>query len=344
MTNNIKFALGFSILALTFSSCKKDSEITKETEDYKGLIVVNEGGFNKSNGSLGVYKPGTKTYFDAFKKANDRPLGDVVQSIAEMNGKLYIVVNNSNKIEVINKSDFKSVTSISSTSPRFMVNIGNNKAVLSNLYDNSVKIVDLNTNAISAQVNINHWSDALSVLDSVTYIATLDNKVMLLNNKKQSLMDSVSTATGLSKVVNLGPDNLAFLCTGLIDWNSGNTLENGTIQIYNSDSGKITLSVPLSGAGYGGSMVYDASAAAVYFNLGNNVIQKMTLAGLISTYITLPSGVSVYGLSIDTIGNLYVTDAGNFNSAGKVYVYNSAGTKTNEFSAGIAPSAVWVND
>ena len=61
-------------------------------------------------------------------------------------------------------------------------------------------------------------------------------------------------------------------------------------------------------------------------------------------FITLPTGVAVYGLSAGSNGDVFVTDAGNFNSAGKVYIYNSAGVKQSEFAAGIAPNAVIVNE
>lgn len=345
MTNKTLLASSLAILfAFTFSSCKKDSESTVETEDYKGIFVVNEGGFNKSNGSIGLYKPGSKTYFDAFKKANDRPLGDVVQSMSLLNGKFYVVVNNSNKIEVLNQSNFKNSATITTNSPRYLVSIGNNKAMLSNLYSNTVKVVDISADVISKQIDIHHWSDAMAVMNKTTYIATSDNKIMLVNNDTFALIDSISTPAGLSKIVNVGSTKLAVLCAGSIDWNNGSILENGKLLFLSQDSNKVSLTVPLSSAGYGGSMVYDAGSAVLYYSLGNNIINRVTMDGTVSTYITLATGVSVYGMSIDSNNNLYITDAVDYNSAGKVYVYNSSGTKTNEFSAGIVPNAVLINN
>ena len=118
---------------IAFSSCKKDEIVTVETENYKGVFVVNEGGFAKSNGSIGLYKPGEKKYFDAFKKANSLPLGDVVQSMSLIGTNYYIVVNNSNKIEVVSKKDFKSVSTISTPSPRYVLDVSYSKAYVSNL-------------------------------------------------------------------------------------------------------------------------------------------------------------------------------------------------------------------
>ena len=63
-----KLSCFVAVILITFASCEKDENITIETENYKGVFVVNEGGFAKSNGSIGLYKPGEKKYFDAFKK------------------------------------------------------------------------------------------------------------------------------------------------------------------------------------------------------------------------------------------------------------------------------------
>lgn len=332
----------FGLLSLT--SCGKDEDINVVSEDYTGIFVVNEGGFNKSNGSIGLYKPGTKTYFDAFKKANDRPLGDVVQSMSLLNNKFYVVVNNSNKIEVLNKNDFKALTSISTPSPRYLVNIGGNKALLSNLYNNTMKVIDLNSNTIASSIDIHHSSDAMAVMGNKTYVLTLDDKIMLVKNDSLYLKDSIATPAGLSKIVNAGTSAVGVLCAGKIDWSSGNVLENGTFVILSNDSNSFTKRVDLSGAGYGGSLTYNSSEAVFYYSLGNNLVKKIDMSGNVSDFITLPTNVSVYGLNMDNAGNLYITDAVDYNSAGKVYVYNSMGTKTNEFSAGIVPSSILVNE
>ena len=55
---NVKI-LFFLFVLLAFSACTKDQKITVEADNYKGVFIINEGGFNKSNGSIGLYKPGS---------------------------------------------------------------------------------------------------------------------------------------------------------------------------------------------------------------------------------------------------------------------------------------------
>lgn len=341
--SKIKFGLLLSIISLGLVSCGKDEVESVETENYKGIFVVNEGGFNKSNGTVGLYKPGTKAYFDAFKKANNRPLGDVVQSMALINDRFYVLVNNSNKIEVVGKSDFKTVSTLSVSSPRYIVKTGDNKAYISNFYKNSVQVLNLGTNTIESSININHWSENMAVSNGFTFVGTTDNKIMVIKNDSNLLRDSISTPSGLGKIVNTSSGKLAVLCTGLVDWNDGSVLENGNILIIN-DSNKISNTFPLSTGSYGGSMVYSPSTGKLYFSLGNNKVEAMDMNGNKSDFITLPTGVSVYGLSIGNAGEIYVLDAGDFNSSGKVYVYSSDGTKYNQFDAGIAPNSVLINE
>lgn len=331
-----------ALSALSFTSCKKDENTIVSTENFKGYFIVNEGGFNKSNGSLGLYKPGTKTYIDAFKLANNRPLGDIVQSMTLIDAKYYIAVNNSNKIEVVNQGDFKSVATINVNSPRYILRVSNNKAYVSNLYNNAVQILDLNGKLVSGSVNINHWSESMALMNGKAYINANNDKVMIVDVASDALVDSIALSAGLTKVVNAGADKLGVLCAGALDWTNGSVITDAKFYILSKDSNKVSLTVPLTGAGYGGSLIYANSA--FYIALGNNIVKKITLDGVVSDFITLPTTVAVYGLSVGANGDVFVTDAGDFNSAGKVYVYNSSGVKQSEFDAGIAPNAVIVNE
>ena len=339
-----KFGCIVAATLIAFSSCKKDENLTVETENYKGIFVVNEGGFAKSNGSIGLYKPGTKTYFDAFKKANGLPLGDIVQSMSLIGSNYYIVVNNSNKIEVVSQSEFKSVATILTPSPRYVLSVSSSKSYISNFYNNSIKVLNLTTKSITKSIEIYHNSDQMALMNKKVFITTFDNKLMVLNSANDSLVDSISTASGLSKIVNVGTSKLAVLCAGVVDWNNGSVIENGKIQIIN-DSNKVESSFALSSGSYGGSMVYSSSTGYIYFSLGNNMIYKMSLSGVVSEFKTLDAGRNVYGLTYNAANSsLYVTDAGDFNSAGKVIVYDLSGNKTLEFDGGIAPNAVLINE
>ena len=328
-----------------FSSCDKDKEVKIETENYKGLIVTNEGGFNKSNASVGVYKPGDKSYFDAFKKANDRPIGDVIQSMVLIGDKYYIVVNNSNKIEVINRNDFKSVSTIATGSPRYVLSVSSDKAYISNLYSNTIKVLNPNNQSLGKEISINNNSEHMVLMDKKAYVGTFSDKIMVINTESDSLVDSINTASGLGKIVNATANKIGVLCTGKVDWNNGSVLENGKILIINKDSMAIEKSINLSTGSYGGSMVYSTSTGMFYFSLGNNVVYKMGMDGVITPFVTLTVGQSVYSLSISNSTNeIFVTDAGDFNSAGKVIAYDFSAVKLYEFAAGIAPNGVLVNN
>ena len=64
-----------------------------------GVLVLNEGNYQVSNASLTFYDPVADTVANnLFYRVNDAPLGDVAESMALVDGQLYIVVNNSNYI------------------------------------------------------------------------------------------------------------------------------------------------------------------------------------------------------------------------------------------------------
>lgn len=326
---------------LIFNACK-DEETTVITPDTRGAIIVNEGGFLKSNGSVGVYKPGTSSYSEVFKSANGRPLGDVVQSITEINGKYYIVVNNSNKIEVVNVSDFKSVTTITVNQPRAVLKVNETKAYISQ-FDNNMSVLNLTTNSITSTINVKTSTDNMAILNNKVYVCkAYSNKLFVINGTDNMVIDSLIVGSGLANVVNVGTTKLAFLCLGAVDFNTGTVTENGKIVFVNQDSAKIERTFALSTGSYGGSILsYNNN---LYFTFGNKKLYRISTTATSGTPTeVLTASGNIYGFNINKDGEIYVTDAGDYTSEGKVYIYNANGVKQKEFTAGIVPSKIIFN-
>lgn len=327
-----------ALFIIAFAACKKKEDTKVETENFKGVFVINEGGFGKSNASIGLYKPGSGDYFDAFKKANGRPLGDVIQSMTSIGDKYYIIVNNSNKIEVVNKADFKSVTTITISQPRYIIAVSSTKAYISQM-GNTMSVLDLNSNSITKTITVHGPTESMTIMHDTLYVGkAFGDKIYRISIATDALVDSLTVGSGVSNIVSTSADKIAFLCTGFP------SVENGKIGFINKDSFKIERSMSMSAGFYSGVMMLNGST--LYYNMGDAKIYSIGVSDL-----TLPSNAtisitgSVYGFSIDpSSGNVYVTDAGDFTNPGKVLIYNSSGVFQKQFTAGIAPSKIIFNN
>lgn len=346
MTKNKSIkVLATLIFISTLIGCQKEKATTVLTENYKGIFIVNEGGFQKSNGSVGLYKPGSGLYFDAYFKANELPLGDVVQSMTLAGNSYYIAVNNSNKIEVVNRETFKNQATIALNSPRYLFPVSSSKAYVSHLFSNEVSIVDLSTNTKTGTIDIKHWSEHFAKLDNKIFVGTNSNQLMVLNSNDDLVMDSIIIGKGLGKILNLSATKIAVLSTGSVDWSSGNVLENGKLSFINKDSNKIEKSIPLTTGSYGGSMSINPSNQTIYFSLGGTKVYQYDEASGVQLFVELNAGESVYGLAVHpTSGEVYITDAGDFNSNGKVYIYDANKSRKKVIEAGIVPNGVVFNE
>jgi len=93
----VKIAL-FSILIFILHSCEEDfGEVIDNDASGKyqnGLFIVNEGLFSQGSGSLSFYSTEfSEMENDIFYFVNERPLGDVPQSIYMHDTLGYVVVN-----------------------------------------------------------------------------------------------------------------------------------------------------------------------------------------------------------------------------------------------------------
>ena len=89
------------LTAMLLSSCGPDvPDGPGHVTVGKGVLVLNEGAYTSPSASLSFYDPVADTVANnLFSYVNNGAiLGDVAQSLTLLNGKLYIVVNNSNQI------------------------------------------------------------------------------------------------------------------------------------------------------------------------------------------------------------------------------------------------------
>lgn len=111
------------------------------------VLVANEGQFSTGTASLSAITKGNITYANVFREINGRPLGDVAQSIAVINNQIYVTLNNSCKVEVMD-SRFRSLETMlcaEGTVPGYMVYLGGDSIAVSDKTLNSGRLMIMDT-------------------------------------------------------------------------------------------------------------------------------------------------------------------------------------------------------
>jgi hypothetical protein len=111
---------------------------------------------------------------DIFKTINGRTLGTFVQSMNIINDKAFIVVNGSAKVEVVNKTSFASLKTISGfRGPRFILPVSSDKAYISDWFANNIKVVDLNSLTITDSIPTGEGQNTMAMINNKVYVANI---------------------------------------------------------------------------------------------------------------------------------------------------------------------------
>ena len=98
-----------AVLMISLSACEYEDDFPAGVgEGNIEAIVLNEGRIGTNMGAISVLYRNGMVSPDVFRVVNNRPLGDVAQSITMINGKYFIALNNSKKIEIVNPKTFES--------------------------------------------------------------------------------------------------------------------------------------------------------------------------------------------------------------------------------------------
>lgn len=177
MRKNLYLLLMF--LAAFFTACDDTEKIVDPTESQNDkLMILCEGSFNGNNSTLAYYDLSTKKIIDKdfFNTVNGRGLGDTANDILKYGSKIYIVVNVSGSIEVLDAKSGRSIKNIDmktstgeSKQPRYAAAYGGKVYVTS--FDDTVTRIDTATLAIDGSVKVGRDPDGICIKNNKIYVA-----------------------------------------------------------------------------------------------------------------------------------------------------------------------------
>lgn len=350
--------------ASIFTACKeKEKENPKPLGKYeKGLFVSNEGTFGDANGSISYYNPDTDELTnEIFKLENNRPLGDVVQSIAvsdvkytiNLNGveKDYvhavICVNNSNKVEIVNALDFKEIATINIDQPRYAA-IKEDKAYVTSWADGgTVKIIDLLNKKLIASVNVGNGPEAAVITNDKLYVANSggfgeENTVSVVNLSTNAVNTITLDAVNPTALTVDKNGDLWVLAKGSViydaNWQPVGHKPANLVRI-NTSTDKAVSYLSLFAERHPSKLTINAFGDKLYYGGGWGFQGVYALA---IDYTAAPANPLIdelsYGFFVDksTDEIFLLQEASTAN--GKLIRYKADGTKIKEYEAGIFPN------
>ena len=324
-------------------SCKKDKPLIPETDKTPevspkdGVFVVNEGNFQWSNASLGYYNNDSNSYSDdIFSKVNGRPLGDVFQSMEIINGKAYLIINNSGKVEVINVSDFKSVATINGfVSPRYIQGINKTKAYVTDYAANSIAVIDLNSHTIIKHIPCKGFTEELLLSNEKVFVTNLKSEyVYVINPTTDIVTDSIKTGYASGSIKKDKNGKLWILCRG-----ESTSNRPGSLHRINPLTNQVEYSVYYQQADQHPKKLRINSEGDLLYFLNKGVCRISINNPQLTDNPFIDEGNSTfYGLGIEPVtGNIFISDAIDYIQKGKIMKYKPDGVLIESFNAGIIP-------
>lgn len=164
-----------------FTACESEKPIIDETElpakEAKRLLILSEGLKDHNNSMLAMYDFSTqKLETKFFENINKRGLGDTANNMIKYGTKIYIVVNISSTIEVIDAKTGKSLKQIpmktadnKSKQPRNAAAYGGKVYVTS--FDDTVTRIDTVSLSIDASVAVGRDPEGICIKNNKIYVA-----------------------------------------------------------------------------------------------------------------------------------------------------------------------------
>lgn len=340
--------LNYLFIALAFvtvlASCHKDKVnpiVDPPMSNKAGLYVLNQGGYGKNNSTLTYFNFTNRVLVpDQFTVANTTKLGDTGNDLGIYGSKMFIIVNNSDLIDIVNAKTAKLVKQINLYQPRSVVFYNNSAFVTS--YSGTVSVIDTASLTITKTITVGNNPEGMAIANGKLYVAN-SGGYDPTPATTVSVID-LATLTELKKVtviidpVSVTADtygNVYVLSYGFKTATAGMTIiDSKTDVVKPAPATNLGYSIPIYAQG---DFVYypTIDGKIVVYNAKT---QAVSSANFITddTKITTPFAIS----GDPSTGEIFVTDAKDYSSNGIFYAFGKEGKAEYKIETGISPGKI----
>jgi DNA-binding beta-propeller fold protein YncE len=346
-----KYTIILFLLAITFQACVKDKPEVPDNPTPSGggrrLYIANEGSLGNGNSSLSFYNLGKDSIFnDVFSQKNGQPLGDIFQSMLIDGNELYMAINNSNKIVVVNKQGFSLKANITVHKPRYMLKISDEKMYVSSLYYPEINIVNPKTSQVTGKIDIDYPnSEGMTSLNGKVYACNWDtacNYIYEIDPATDQISARINIVGRAGQQVLIDKNQKLWVLAGNVYKQKIATLTQidpatrSIIKSFTFPAGADIMkpcwnpakdTLYFLGVNYNGGTDY------------NGVYRMDINASVLPSLFIQAQPLQYYwALGLDSVTNqIYLGDPKGFIQKGNISVYQTNGQKIKSFNVGLGP-------
>ena len=321
------------------------------TAEPSGIYLVNQGNLGSNKARLDFLNFHNGFYIrDVFTEYNPevvKGLGDTGNDVQVYKGKVFVVVNGSHKVEIMDAYSMKRLAQVDVPNCRFIAFDGNRAYVTSYVAKDKESLktqkgalyrIDLDTYKVTGQVTVGYQPEQLVIRDGKAYVANsggyvagYDDTVSVVDLKSMKVEYDIKVAVNLE---------LMLVDTDGVIWVSsrGNYSDVGSTLNYLVKKGDKyelggSVNLPVSSMAFAGDKIYVIGstytpptwALTTTYNIVNAKTRKPE-SGSFITDGTESDIATAFTVTVNPgNGDIYVTDAKDYVSSGTLHCYTGSG-------------------
>ena len=372
--------LYFLPLLLVATSCREDElvvpteydiiqETPGENTHIRGFYLVNEGNMGSNKCTLDYFDYFTGLYarnFYAERNPNViKELGDVGNDIGIYGSKLYVVVNCSHKVEVMDARSGLRLGQIDIPNCRY-IRFHRGKAYVSsyvgpvlidaNAPKGAVYQVDTLSLSVTAKVTVGYQPEEMEIVDDYMYVANsggyrapnYDNTVSVIQMIDFKQVQQIPVGINLHRLKKDRYDKIWVSSRGDYQSRPSRLYVMEKKRGYNQMIVTDTLDLACSNMAFFGDSLYYYATEWNNYTASNSisygiidiktkkVMSESFIADGTEKEITIPYGIAIH----PETGDIFVTDAKNYVSSGTLYCFDRKGRKKWSVRTGDIPAHI----
>ena len=303
----------------------------------KGIFVLNEGNFGWGYGTIDyIDLQEEEVLHNIYEQANQELLGNVVQSVSYFQGYYYVVVNNSQKLVIIDPQTFEKVGEVGDLiSPRYFLGIDEEKAYVSDLYADAIHIINPTTFEKTGKIPTEGWTERMILIGEYAIVAAYEEQELLVIHTKTDKIEKKIALNGPPNSLQLDKNNFLWVLTG-----AGNDQQAHLYQL-NPEDFSINKDIVLDASTGGPTHLRTNPAKDSLYYLQQGVYKMSVQADSAPATPIIEETPSTlfYGLGISPEGDIWLADALDYVQRGWARRYTDTGVPVDSFRVGVIPNS-----